>query len=65
VDAPLPESVSGLTGVQLLAKVQEFAPEGACVPRALAELDEAAVRFPEVVDAGREGVEGAVRGWVE
>lgn len=60
----LPEDVAGLTGVELLAKVQEFAPEGACVPRALAELDEAQVRFPGVVDAGAEGVEGAVREWL-
>jgi threonine synthase len=61
---PLPEDVASLTGVELLARVQEMAPEGACVPRALAELDAAPVRFPGVVDAGREGVEGAVRSWV-
>ncbi len=60
----LPDEVAGLTGVQLLAKVQEIATEGACVPRALAELDDAEVRFPAVVDAGREGIEGAVREWL-
>jgi threonine synthase len=61
---PLPAEVSGLSGVQLLAKVQEMAPSGACVPRALAELEEAPVRFTGVVEAGREGIEGAVREWL-
>ena len=60
-----PEDVAGLTGVELLERVQRIATEGACVPRALAELDSASVKFPRVVDAGREGVEGAVRGWLE
>ncbi len=60
----LPEDVRGLTGVELLAKVQEMATEGACVPRALAELDAAEVRFPGVVDAGAAGVESAVREWL-
>lgn len=60
----LPENMRGLTGVELLAEVQKFAPEGACVPRALAELDEAEVRFPGVVGAGAEGVEDAVREWL-
>ncbi len=50
--------------MELLARVQEIATEGACVPRALAELDAAPVRFADVVDAGREGVEGAVREWL-
>ncbi|HEY3318509.1 MAG TPA: threonine synthase [Coriobacteriia bacterium] len=62
--SPLPEDVAGLTDVQLLAEVQKFAPEGACVPKELAELDDAEVRFPGVVDAGREGVEDAVREWL-
>jgi len=60
----LPDDVRGLTGVELLAEVQKLAPEGACVPRALAELDEAEVRFPKVVDVGAEGVEGALRKWL-
>jgi threonine synthase len=60
----LPTAYSGLSGVELLARVQEIATEGACVPKALAQLDSAPVRFGEVVDAGREGVENAVREWL-
>lgn len=63
-EAELPSEVAKLTGPELLAKVQELAPEGACAPRALAELDELEVRFTGVVDAGRDGVEGAVREWL-
>jgi len=63
-DDPLPVAVMGLTGVELLARVQEFAPRGACVPRALAELDEAPVRFGEIVEAGMDGVESAVQKWL-
>ncbi len=63
-DEPLPSEYAGLTGVQLLAQVQTLAPEGACAPRALAELDDAAVRFDGVVDAGRTGVEDAVTQWL-
>lgn len=61
---PLPAEYEGLSGVQMLAKVQELAPEGACTPRALAELDDAEVRFSDVADAGREGVMNAVREWL-
>jgi len=61
---PLPAEYDGLTGVELLAKVQGIAGDGACVPRALAELDDAVVRFSDVVDAGKEGVENAVREWL-
>jgi threonine synthase len=63
-NAPLPTEYDGLTGVQLLAKVQELAGDGACVPRALAELDDAEERFGDVVDAGRDGVEDAVKEWL-
>jgi len=63
-DDPLPAEVEGLTGVQLLAEVQRLAGDGACVPRALAELDAAAERFTDVVDAGRDGIETAVREWL-
>ncbi len=59
----LPPVLAKLTGVQLLAEVQALAP-GARVPRALAELDATTERFKEVVDAGREGVEGAIRRWL-
>jgi len=60
----LPAEFDGLTGVQLLAKVQELAPQGACVPRTLAELDSASARFTGVVDAGRQSIENAVREWL-
>jgi threonine synthase len=61
---PLPREVSTLTGVQLLAEVRRLAPDASGVPRALAELDTLPRRFTQVVDAGRDGVEGAVRGWL-
>jgi threonine synthase len=61
---PLPAEYAGMTGVELLAQVQAIATEGACVPRALAELDAAEVRFAQIVDAGRDGVEGAVKAWL-
>ena len=60
----LPAEFDGLTGVEMLARVQELAPQGACVPRALAELDDAEPRFSEVVDAGRDGIEAAVKAWL-
>jgi len=60
----LPAELNSMTGVELLTKVQEIATERACVPRSLAELDTATVRFDRVVDAGQEGVEGAVREWL-
>lgn len=61
---PLPASAGDLSGIQLLAKVQKMATGCACVPRVLAELEELPVRFTGVVDAGRDGVEGAVREWL-
>jgi len=60
----LPARAASLSGVQLLAEVRRVAPAGACVPRALAELDDAVERFTGVADAGRGGVEGAVREWL-
>jgi threonine synthase len=62
--ASLPAEYDGLTGVELLAQVQRVASDGACAPRALAELDTAEVRFSDVVDSGRDGVEAAVRRWL-
>jgi threonine synthase len=61
---PLPAEYAGLTGVELLARVQELAGDAVCAPRALAELDSAEVRFGEVVDAGCASVENAVRDWL-
>jgi threonine synthase len=63
-DGALPANVASLSGVEMLAEVQRLAPDGACAPRALAELDEATERFTGVVDAGRDGIEGAVREWL-
>ncbi|MBE0477112.1 MAG: threonine synthase [Coriobacteriia bacterium] len=60
----LPEDLKGMTGVDLVKRVAQIAPGAACVPQPLAELDELPERFTEAVDAGREGVEGAVRGWL-
>ncbi|MBN2822541.1 MAG: threonine synthase [Coriobacteriia bacterium] len=61
---PLPADTAGLTGVELLGKVQELA-EDAVVPEALAGLDDAEQRFAGVVDAGCDGVEDAVRAWLD
>jgi threonine synthase len=62
--SPLPAEDAGLGPVELLERVLSLAGEGACVPRALAELDALPERFGAVVDAGREAVEGAVREWL-
>ncbi len=59
----LPDGVRELTGVELLDQVIELA-EGATAPKALTELDERADRFTNVVAAGRDGVENAVRNWL-
>ncbi|MHB9003790.1 MAG: threonine synthase [Coriobacteriia bacterium] len=65
-DSALPDTYSGMSGVELLARVQELAGEScACVPSALAGLDGAQERFTGVTDAGCEGVERAVREWLE
>ena len=63
-DAPLPADAASLSGVQLLRRVVELAPSAAEVPAALASLDTETERFSQVVDAGRDGVETAVRGWL-
>jgi len=63
-DEVLPDGIRELSGVELLAAVQELAGEGQSVPKALAELDELTERFTNVVSAGRESVEGAVRTWL-
>jgi threonine synthase len=61
---PLPADVADLTGVELVARVADMTVGTQDVPRALAELDGLPVRFPGVVDAGRECVEDALRGWL-
>ncbi len=60
----LPDGVRELSGVELLARVQELAGEAAVVPKTLAELDERAERFTSVVSPGRDGIENAVRSWL-
>jgi len=37
---------------------------GSAVPEPLAEIATLPERFNEVVDAGRDGIEGAVKGWL-
>jgi threonine synthase len=59
----LPAAAAHLTGVQLLGEVRRLAPDQS-VPAALAELDDLPVRFADVVEGSRAGVEGAVLGWL-
>ncbi len=61
---PLPPDARGSSGTELMRRVLELAPEQ-CIPPSLSGLDGRAVRFDEVVDAGREGVEAAIRDWLE
>jgi threonine synthase len=63
-DELLPDGIRELPGMELLARVQELAGDAATVPRALAELDEQTERFTNVVGAGRDAVEAAVRTWL-
>jgi threonine synthase len=62
-DGALPDAVAHMTGVQLLGEVQRLAP-GQAVPPALAELDDLRVRFADVVQGTRTGVEGAITSWL-
>jgi threonine synthase len=64
-DAPLPPEAAALTGVELLLAVEALAPDASPVPRGLAELDTLPERFSQVVDSGRDGIEGAVAGWLQ
>ena len=60
----LPSAAAGLTGLELLDEVCALAPNAGPVPVRLAALCDAEPRFADVVDAGREGIEGAVRSWL-
>jgi threonine synthase len=60
-DGPLPADVAGLGALELLARVSDMT-GGQPVPRALAELGDAAVRFTGVVGSSVEDVEAAVTG---
>jgi threonine synthase len=63
--SPLPAEVTGASGLRLLEMVAAAAPGAASVPAGLAELDRLTERFSSVVDAGADGVEGAVREWLD
>jgi threonine synthase len=63
-DEPLPAEYDGMSGVQLLGQVTKIATGCSIVPRTLASLESATVRFGDIVGAGRDGVEDAVRSWL-
>lgn len=60
----LPDDARRLSDSAMLAEVQKMAPSAACVPSALAELDDARERFTQVIDPGDGGIETAVREWL-
>ncbi len=62
-DGDLPADTATLSGVELLAEVQRSAPD-AGAPLTLATLEEQEQRFADVVDAGVDGVERAVKSWL-
>ena len=57
--SPLPEEVSGLTGVQLNRLISEKT-GGQAIPAGLDALDDMELRFTDVCEATREGVEAEV-----
>jgi threonine synthase len=61
---PLPMDAAHLSGVALLERIAEMAPDASPVPRGLAELDSLPERFRGQAAAGRAGVEAAVREWL-
>jgi threonine synthase len=63
-DEPLPDGIRELTGVELLAKIQELVGEEQRIPKGLAELDDLTERFSNIVNTGTAGIEGAVRTWL-
>ncbi len=60
----LPDDIAGLGGVGLLERVAEETGGASPVPAGLAGLEEQPERFTGVVDAGRDGIEDALRGWL-
>ena len=60
---PLDPQTTGLTGCQLNEVIAREA-TGAPIPAGLANLDEAPVRFEEVIDGSKEAVEAAVASFV-
>jgi threonine synthase len=63
-DEPLPADAVAKTGLALLDEARCLAPSAAPVPAPLAELANLPERFDAVTDAGREGIETAVREWL-
>ncbi len=63
-DAPLPGDLAAHSGLELLAEVGRRAPSASPVPAPLAGLAEVPARFSAVIDAGVDGIEGAVREWL-
>ena len=63
-DEVLPDGIRELTGVELLAQVTELAGEDVLIPKSLSELDSLPERFTNIVNTGRDGIEGAVRSWL-
>jgi threonine synthase len=63
--APLPAEAAALSGVELLLAVETLAPGAAPVPRGLGELETLPERFSQVVESGRDGIEGAVESWLQ
>ncbi|MBI5230539.1 MAG: threonine synthase [Coriobacteriales bacterium] len=62
---PMPDDAEEFSGVELLHHVAAMAPGAAPIPSGLAALEGMKERFTGVVNAGREGVETAVLGWLE
>ena len=61
---PLAGDAASMSGLELLDEVRRLAPGGAPIPGPLAELANLPERFGGVVDAGRSGIEDAVREWL-
>lgn len=64
-DGPLAGAAAEISGLDLLAEVRRIAPHAGPVPAPLAEIACLEQRFSDVVDAGRDGVESAVREWLQ
>lgn len=62
--AALDDAAAAMSGLELLDEVRHLAPGAGEIPAPLAEIATLAPRFDATVDAGRDGVEGAVRSWL-
>jgi threonine synthase len=60
----LPPDAAAMTGLELLDAVRAMAPSADAVPAPLSALAGATERFTSVTDAGRDGIETAVREWL-